>query len=267
MRFEEAKAAIARLGAGVDDRAGSIRLELEGPIARIAIDNPTARNAITLTMMAELAEVIEELGDWDGAIAVLHAASGSVFCSGGHLGQVLKAVDAPEHARTMARAMGAILDALLALPVVTVCAIDGLAVGGGAEIATATDFRVAGPSARIHFVHAALGIAPGWGGAARLVTHVGSRTALRILAEAVPIGPEQGVDLGLFDAAGPELDSALDAFVAPMLERPATAIRAVKAQIAAARAGDREAEVQAFGEVWGSPPHVAALQRIRGRRG
>lgn len=76
----------------------------------------------------------------------------------------------------------------------------GAAVGGGAELTTTTDFRVCSPEASVAFVHARMGVAPGWGGAGRLVGLVGRRRALELMLSCSRLGAEEGRTLGYFDA-------------------------------------------------------------------
>ena len=74
----------------------------------------------------------------------------------------------PEMGFAMACLMGEATARLAALPLLSVCLVGGPAVGGGAELTTCTDLRLATPTARVSFVQAVMGVAPGWGGAARL---------------------------------------------------------------------------------------------------
>lgn len=264
----EARAVLAELAAGAAARPGAIRLDLAGPIARLRIDNPTARNAMTAAMMVELADAVDRLAAWDGAAVIVSAGDPRVFCAGGHLGDVRTALSGPDRGERMALAMGTVLDRLLALPIVSVAAVDGLAMGGGAELVTACDHRVFGRGAQIAFVHARLGVAPGWGGAGRLVAHVGRRAALRILTTAASLGADDAAALGLCDlvADGPA-EGAAAAFLAPVLAQPVAAVRAAKAQIAAAAGrapGGLPAEAAAFATVWSGPEHRRALARLPG---
>lgn len=266
MTLDDASQALAALAADAPPAGGRIHLTLDGGEARLEIDHPEARNAVTLGMMCELAAAVRRLQGWEGGLLRVSARGGRVFCSGGHLGQVRRAIRGEAGAIAMADAMTAVLDGLLALPQISVTELDGAAIGGGAELATATDFRVGGPAATVHFVHARLGIAPGWGGAGRLVHHLGSRHALAVLAAAEPLDAEAASRAGLLDRVGPDAADAADALLAPMRAHPPVALRAVKAQIAAARAGDRAGEARAFATVWGGPAHVAALEAL-GRGG
>ena len=164
----------------------------------------------------------------------------------------------------ISRAMTAVLDGLLALPVPSVAALDGLAVGGGAELAVACDWRVASPEARIHFIHAELGIAPGWGGTARLARLVGRNHALRVLTRARPVSRGEALTFGLIDHAcdGRAVDEAL-VWCEPLLHHPPAAIRAIKAQVAVvAPPRGSVQEATRFAEVWGGPAHQEALDRL-----
>jgi enoyl-CoA hydratase/carnithine racemase len=169
----------------------------------------------------------------------------------------------------MAGAMSAVLDGLLDLPAISVAAIGGLAVGGGAELAVSTDFRVASDAARIHFVHARLGIAPGWGGAGRLVRLVGRRVALRLLSSASPLAPGEAAEIGLVDhrCTGNAVDGAL-AWLDDLRTLAPEAIRAVKRQVVAAspRGEVSAAEIEAFASVWGGPAHRRALDALARHR-
>ena len=279
MSIQEARAVLATLAREVAPR-GAVRLQIEpveaiqtrpdapeprpsAEVARILIDHPEARSAMSLSMMVELADIVERLQQWPGALAILSSTDPKAFCSGGHLGQVTRAVADPEAAAKMGRAMTAVLDGLLDLPQITVSAVEGLAVGGGAELITATDFRIAGSEARIHFVHARLGIVPGWGGAGRLARIVGRRAALKILARARPIGPGESVRIGLVDRrCDGSAVAAATTWMGDALAAPCDVVRALKRQVVAAapaRTGAADEEVAAFASVWGGPDHQAAL--------
>lgn len=250
------------LAARAGSNSGEVRLSLEGDIAWIRLDSPQVHNALSTRMMVQLGEAIEALQTFEGRAVVLGSTTPGMFCSGGHLDEVQRALIDPAAGRQMAEAMGAILDRLLSLSLVSVAALDGPAIGGGAELATACDFRVARSSARLHFVQAGLGVATGWGGAGRLVTHLGRRAALRLLTEARALTAAEAQALGLVDLVceGPAEEGALR-----LLERlrtlPAAAVRAVKAQVA-----DPSQAAHHFGLVWGGPAHLQALAATRGNK-
>ncbi len=260
MVLEEARETLRSLGRGLPDRGGRIVLHTDGPVARLVIANPSARNAMTVAMMASLADAVLELSRWDGAVVHV-VGEGSVFCAGGHLDDVRDALIDGDNGLGMAHAMTAVLDEFRGLPFVSVALVNGPALGGGAELATACDLRVCGAGGYLHFVHGALGVAPGWGGAQRLRDIVGRTAAVRVLTSAAKIGPDEGRAIGLFDAVAEEASAAALVLSAPILALPIAAVRAMKQQVAAK---ERSMEALVFASVWGGPDHRTAL--AKGRR-
>ncbi|MEN0062481.1 MAG: enoyl-CoA hydratase/isomerase family protein [Myxococcota bacterium] len=266
MNLNEAHQSIAALVRD-ESRPGQIQLELDGAVAHLRIDNPSARGALTLAMMRDLITAVHQLTTFDGALLVVSSTDPAAFCAGGHLADVERALDEPGAAEQMSLAMTTALDALSDLPLTSVAALDGLAIGGGAELALACDWRLASPEARIHFIHTKLGIAPGWGGTARLTRLVGPGKALRILTSARYISSGEAHRLGLVDKRcdGSAVEETMR-WCRSLLARDPAAVRAVKTQIVAARNGDIRSASQAFGSVWGGPAHRKALERLERHR-
>ncbi|MBW1877668.1 MAG: enoyl-CoA hydratase/isomerase family protein [Deltaproteobacteria bacterium] len=260
-----AREVLEALAKRVPGSAGRVRLSFEDGLAWLRLDNPEAHNAVTVRMMCDLAEAVERLSSWKGQAVVLCSSTPGMFCAGSHLAEVQSALSPGAAGRDMALAMGALLDQLLTQPALVVGAVEGTAVGGGAEIVTACDFRVLHRDARVHFVHARLGVAPGWGGTGRLVAHLGRAGALRALTAATPMTAEEALGAGFADAVvdGPAIDGALK-LLEPLRALPAAATRAVKAQVVAAN--DPKAQAERFCEVWGGPDHRAALEAMWAKR-
>lgn len=257
-RLQSAVDALAVLEGRVPERPGEVHLVLEGPVARVRLDNPRAHNAMTVRMMRQLAVAVQRLARWEGAFIVVESAHGGSFCAGGHLGQVREALVEPDAARTMTDAMTTVLDTLLELPPVSVALLEGPAIGGGVELATACDLRAASVDASLHLAQVQLGVATGWGGARRLIRHVGRPTALRLLVRAERLEASQAFEQGLVDHVGDGAEDLLRGVLGPALEHPAAAVLAAKAQV---DAFDAEAQAQAFLGVWGSEAHRARLVR------
>lgn len=104
-----------------------------GEIAVISLLNPERKNALTGNMMVKLAEAVDELEQWqNGKALVLRGSEGS-FCSGADL-SVVKAINTPEEGNLMCAFMQRTLTRLGKLPLVSVAAVEGRALGGGAEV-------------------------------------------------------------------------------------------------------------------------------------
>ena len=129
--------------------------------------------------------------------------------------------------------MTRVTNQLLSLPVLSISAIDGYAMGGGAELTTCTDLVVLSTNAKIQFVHAKRGASPGWGGLRRLVNKVGRERALRmlLLGECV-LGEEEAKRSAYADVVATEGETALHAtmraIINPLLDLPCSqSIRAI----------------------------------------
>jgi enoyl-CoA hydratase/carnithine racemase len=257
MNLDDACAALASLSP--TRREGAVHLLVDGPLARIELDNPSARNAMTLGMMVDLGKAVIRLLETPSSVIWLTSRHPGIFCSGGHLAEVRASFGDPDYGRVMARSMTAILDALWQAPSVVVGSVDGPALGGGAELLTACDLVVAGPRARVGFVQASLGVAAGWGGARRLVARAGRSAALRWLAAADVVDADEACRRGLVDRVASDPHAEAQAWFGPMLGHPPEAVGAVKRQVVGV-----EDPVAVFASVWGGSAHRAAVER-RGR--
>ena len=157
-----------------------LRIEREGAVAILTIDRPHARNAIGLGTMDELDAAFAGLAESDARCAVLTGAGDRAFVAGGDLRE-LESVTSEDFAVDMALRMRRTLDRIAGLPIPVICALNGAAIGGGAEVAVACDYRVAAHDARIGFTQVLLGVMPAWGGIERLCALVGRGRALYLL--------------------------------------------------------------------------------------
>src|SRR5207247_5784127 len=158
-----------------------IRVELDGGVLLLTVDRPAARNALAAATMAELDALLAALPAREGVRCVVITGAGDrAFISGGDLKE-LENERSEAFATDLARRMRATLDRIPALPVPVIAAINGAALGGGAEVAIACDFRIAAEDAQIGFTQPLLGLLPAWGGVERLGAVAGRARALYLL--------------------------------------------------------------------------------------
>lgn len=167
-------------------------------------DRPAARNAIDPELAGELATAVAQAErDGDLRALVLTGAGDQAFIAGADL-KFLRAAE-PEVRAELDQTMVELLARLEALPVPVIAALNGVAVGGGTEVALACDMRIAEPHASFTFKHARMGVTPGWGGLGRLVSLVGRGTASKLLFTAQPMDAEEALRAGLVDeVVGPK---------------------------------------------------------------
>jgi ethylmalonyl-CoA/methylmalonyl-CoA decarboxylase len=267
-RIQRIVAAVETLGGLAGDgerRPGAVRLTYEGSNAEIVLDNPGARNAMTVHMMADLGRCVADLLAGDVGLVTIHSSTSGIFCAGGHLGDVRESLNHPDAGRVMGECMSAILNELMDAPFLVVALVDGPAIGGGAEIATAADMRLISPAGYLHFVHGGLGVVPGWGGTARLIRHVGAGHGIRLLGLRERCGP------ALAEAIGLGVPVALEAGSARALARlsgmaPAV-LRSLKGQLRCSRSISDPAREQResayFAGVWAGAAHAEALAKLK----
>lgn len=235
-------------------------------IATILLNNPERKNAFTGKMMVDLSDVVTDLEQWPSGRGVLVCGSNHTFCSGGDLTQIKHFLD-PVNGGNVSNYMQDTLTRLFRLPLVTLAVIEGRALGGGAELACACDFRAMSTSAVFGFVQAKLAVSPGWGGGSRLVEILGRSKALRLLASGAILNSDEAKQIGLADVVVLDGTSAVkeaQAFLRTItVESPAAAQAAKKVVVNASTLDvetvlEREREI--FISVWGSPAHLQALK-------
>lgn len=177
-----------------------VDLELDEGVAVVTIDRPQARNAIAPATMDELDKALDAAA---GARAlVIRGAGDRAFVSGGDLKQ-LAAIRTEDAAVAMAMRMRGICDRLADFPGPVIAALNGHALGGGAEVAVAADIRVAADDIRIGFNQSTLAIMPAWGGAERLAALVGRGRALMLAGAGTILDAAAAERLGLVDVVLP----------------------------------------------------------------
>ncbi|XP_072534959.1 ethylmalonyl-CoA decarboxylase [Salminus brasiliensis] len=250
---------------------GSIDLrKQESGIAVMTVNNPALKNAFSGSMMIELEERVSELETWTEGKGLIVQGAAGMFCSGSDLNAV-RAISNPQDGVEMCKFMQKTLTRLLRLPLISVALVEGKALGGGAELTTACDFRLMTSDAVIQFVHKHMGLVPGWGGAARLVRIVGSQNALKLLGGATKVDPHLGRQIGLVDevlssplASESSLVKA-EEWLSQFTKGSAPVIRAIKNVVVSGRELPLEealrTEKYIFGTVWGGPANLEALAR------
>ena len=153
----------------------------DGSVGIITFNRPRFRNALNWDAMEKFAGIIEAAHRLPDLRALIVTGSQGAFCAGGDLYELDGYPRITDGIR-LSRIMGDALNRLEELLCPTVAAIEGPAIGGGAEIALACDLRVMAKSAQLGFMQVRLAISPAWGGGQRLMRLVGYAQALAWLA-------------------------------------------------------------------------------------
>jgi enoyl-CoA hydratase len=173
----------------------SVRVEHRGPVTVATIAHPPA-NAISAAVIAGIRGALEGAVASDDCRVLVITGDGERFFTAG--------ADVSEFATSSAEDVAGSGQRLTSeiegcrLPVIA--AVNGVAFGGGCEIALSCDLRVASSNARFGQPEIKLGIIPGWGGDARLPRLIGRTAAMELLLPGDPIDAERGLALGLVNA-------------------------------------------------------------------
>ncbi|KAJ2806546.1 hypothetical protein H4R21_000823 [Coemansia helicoidea] len=145
-------------------------------IVALGLSRPRAKNALSRSVVAQLHQALADIrADSSARAVVLHSRVPGVFCAGADLKE--RATMAPAEVDASLGSMRAVFTDLERLPLPTIAALDGAALGGGLELALCCDLRVAGPGAVLGLPETSLAIIPGAGGTQRLTRLIGpSRT-------------------------------------------------------------------------------------------
>ncbi|GLI64111.1 hypothetical protein VaNZ11_007286 [Volvox africanus] len=195
------------VGDGVDSGQLHVTVEpLSGvheSVSVISLSRPAARNAIGRQLLRELAEALDTVRQERTTRCVLvRSVVPGVFCAGADLKEraTMSQSEAAEFVSRIRRTFTELQD----LPMPTVAVVEGLALGGGAELALACDIRILGNGASMAFPEAQLGIIPGAGGTQRLPRIVGASRAKELIFTGRRVAGPEALDLQLADHVVPD---------------------------------------------------------------
>jgi len=188
--------------------SGSVTMQNKGRVYDIVLSNGAKRGAMDARMMLQLGEIVDGLtqrNHTEQLGGLILRGSGASFCAGLDLDLAKSALDSPEKGILMSDYMTDLINRIRDSSYVSVCLINGPAIGGGVELITATDYRIMldTPRVKLQSVHARIGASPGWGGGSRLCQLVGRRKALQFLGASVPLDARAALAAGLVDALVP----------------------------------------------------------------
>lgn len=243
-----------------------------GPARLLVLTRSDKKNALSRALIEALVAAVERAGDDPAVRGVVLAAEGDVFAAGGDLDELAALVDDPRGADGVL-ALGHALRAIERAPIPVLAALSGDAYGGGCELLLLCDYVIAEEQARLAFRHAKMGLAPAWGGTARLLERVGRQQAARLLFTADRVDARTAHALGLVGevvATGQAQDAAC-AFVERVAANDRLVVATQKRLLVEHRAelehrADR-IERRVVRELWGRGANRAALLGHKQRRG
>ena len=190
--------------------ADVLTLEPIDGVALLTIDRPERLNAIGSDTVALLHAALDTI-EADGSLrAIVITGAGRAFSAGADISELDTLHDGSEFA-AFVRGLTDAYDRLAACTTPSIAAINGLALGGGFELALACDLRLAAPNARLGVPEVKLGLLPGAAGTQRLARMLPAAVAKHLLMTGAPLSAEAALGFGLINAIHHDvLDAAMD---------------------------------------------------------
>ncbi|ELZ30145.1 3-hydroxyacyl-CoA dehydrogenase/enoyl-CoA hydratase family protein [Halorubrum distributum] len=232
-----------------------LNVEVDGRVGHVEIDRPHRMNTISGEVLDELAEAIDRLDADDEVRAILLSGAGDRAFSAGADVQSMAAGGAdPIHAVELSRQGQQTFGKFEESDKPVVAAIDGYCLGGGMELATAADMRIASERSELGQPELDLGLLPGWGGTQRLARIVGEGRAKEIILTADRYDAETMADYDFVNEVVPddELDERARELAEQLAGGPPIAQKYTKRAIHAGRTDNEaglEVEAMGFGHV------------------
>jgi enoyl-CoA hydratase len=245
--------------------------ERRGAAVLLTLNRPDALNALSSALLAELAARVDDVARDGSARALVITGAGRAFAAGADIAQMRRMT--PIEGEAFSRLGHATFAKLEALPLPTIAAVNGFALGGGCELALACDWIYAAKRARFGQPEVNLGVLPGFGGTSRLTRRVGIAWAKELILSGEPIDAETAQRIGLanrlFEDIEPLLAAALAAGEAIAKKGP-VAIAAAKRVMQEAQDADvrtaHALEQVAFGASFATEDRAEGMDAFLGKR-
>jgi enoyl-CoA hydratase len=255
-----------------------ISFETQAMVGAITLNRPPV-NAFDEEMVARLERVVADVAADETLRAVVFRTAQPLFSAGADIKMIagfLSQPDPGEKLEQFARRMQAVNESIERLPIPTVAAMRGGAIGGGLELALACDFRITSADAKIGLPESTLGLVPGGGGTQRLTRLIGHSNAMRMVLSGQLVDGKTAKDWGIVGWCVPDsdVDSQATQLVESLVQVPRSVIGANKRCVAAAAGvGGYYLEIQMTRQLLGEPAaqeliaHFLSTRTARRARG
>lgn len=223
-------------------RAAMFELSLDGPVARLTMDRPQARNGLRTEDWRALAALIEQAGRLKARAILVRSLVPGWFCAGIDTGELATLHADPAARLPYRNAMRQALDGIRQSPLPVIAEIDGACVGAGVALAAACDVRLAGPDASFAIPAARQGVGYLIEDIAGLRDLVGGGQAARLLLGAVRIDAAEAARIGLVEQQGSDVARRAADLAQDMAGHAPGALALLKQGLALAAAGRRSDE-------------------------
>jgi enoyl-CoA hydratase len=208
-------------------------LEKDGEIARVWLNRPHKKNAVTVELLHRLDEIIREVdSDPDLRVLILRGRDGT-FCSGFDLDELLADYVGTTTAMEVAVLSAKVCDRLYSMNTPSVAVLEGHVTAGGFELMISCDFAVSADDAQIGDFHIRRALFGGAGPIYRLPRMIGIRKTKELMLTGKLLSGREAVEFDLINASAPaeQLDELVKDFIAPLIDKSPFAMRLTKMTI------------------------------------
>ena len=185
-----------------------VRFTTEGPISRLTLDRPEKLNALTIPMLERIDSALGEIdASHDIRVVVVTGTGERAFCAGADI-EAFSKLEPLEMWRRWTRTGHRVMDRLAGLRQPSIAALNGIAYGGGLELALACDIRLAADHVQLAAPEVGVATIPGWGMTSRLAAIVGPARAKQLILTGKPIPAATAREWGLVAEVVPGGDLA-----------------------------------------------------------
>lgn len=247
--------------------------EQHGDVLIVTLNRPRKGNSLNTELIEALGELTVDLGRADGLAGdvkavIITGAGESAFSAGADINSLVGLDEASAEAQMLRGQQ--VFDDLENAPQVIIAAINGVAFGGGLELAMACDLRVTVPSARLGQPEITLGNIPGWGGTQRLPRLIGQGRAMEMILTGDPITSVRALEIGLVNVVANDALTEALALARKITSHSALAVQAAKKAV---YDGERrgiaqglKTEAALVGQCCISPEQRQAVQQFLNRK-
>ena len=254
---------------------GAVLLERDDGVARITLNTPERRNALSDTVTGGL---IDALGDVEGSDArcVVGEGAGPAFSAGGDIDAMVERHErdapTPEAVERVIQRIGRSIQRLVECPLPTIAKVDGAAFGAGANLAIACDIQLLSDEAQMGFGFRNVGLAVDSGASYLLPRLVGDNVAKELVYTGEMLAAERAQELGLANHVyeAESFEAEAEAFVERVASGPTVALRTSKRLLRYGRTASLseaiEHEAVAQGTVFDSADHAEGIAAFKESR-
>jgi enoyl-CoA hydratase/carnithine racemase len=186
-------------------KKSEILVESAGQVRILTLNRPENMNALDLPTLESLADIVAKLpSDRSARVVVITGGGEKAFCSGADLKE--RSGLAPDQVRRFITLIRDTFSAIEALPQPVIAAVNGLALGGGTELALASDLRVASEHATLGLTEVKWAVIPAAGGTQRLPRLIGKGRAMEMILTGRRVGTAEALAIGLVNRVVPAGD-------------------------------------------------------------